>query len=66
MIIKGKPIAQVKEKILKAKIKELKSTPCLGIILIGKNPASLIYVKLKEKNKKVKRKTPCSLLFPLP
>jgi len=52
MIIKGKPIVQVKEKTLKAKIKELKSTPCLGIILIGKNPASLIYVKLKEKKAK--------------
>ena len=52
MIIKGKPIVQVKEKILKAKIKELKSMPCLGIILIGKNPASLIYVKLKEKKAK--------------
>ena len=53
MIIDGKKIAQELRTKLKKKIIELKSTynsvPGLTVILIGEDPASMIYVKNKEK-----------------
>ena len=53
MIIDGKKIAQALRIKLKKKIVELKSTynsiPGLTVILIGEDPASMIYVKNKEK-----------------
>tara|TARA_Y100000992_G_scaffold280110_1_gene226892 strand:+ start:137 stop:979 length:843 start_codon:yes stop_codon:yes gene_type:complete len=53
MIIDGKKIAQELRIKLKKKIVELKSTynsiPGLTVILIGEDPASMIYVKNKEK-----------------
>ena len=53
MIIDGKKIAQELRIKLKKKIAELKSTynsiPGLTVILIGEDPASMIYVKNKEK-----------------
>ena len=53
-IIDGKKIAQeVKDK-LKEDIELLKSkgvVPCLGVILVGENPASKIYVGMKEKDR---------------
>ena len=56
MIIDGKKIAQELRIKLKKKIVELKSTynsiPGLTVILIGEDPASMIYVKNKEKSAK--------------
>ena len=56
MIIDGKKIAQELRTKLKKKIIELKSTynsvPGLTVILIGEDPASMIYVKNKEKSAK--------------
>ena len=53
MIIDGKKIAQELRIKLKKKIVELKSTynsiHGLTVILIGEDPASMIYVKNKEK-----------------
>ena len=48
-LIDGKLIAkQVKDE-LKEKIDKLDKKPCLAVILIGENPASVSYVKGKEK-----------------
>ena len=52
MILDGKKIAKQIEINLKRKIKNLAQPPYLGIILVGRNPASLIYVNLKEKKAK--------------
>ena len=53
MIIDGKKVAEKLREDLKKKIKQFKSTfnsvPGLTVILIGKDPASNIYVKNKEK-----------------
>jgi methylenetetrahydrofolate dehydrogenase (NADP+)/methenyltetrahydrofolate cyclohydrolase len=48
-MLKGKKIAQSIEKQLKEKIKQKHLQPGLAVILIGQNPASKIYVSLKEK-----------------
>ena len=48
MIIDGEKIAQRIEKKIKGKLKKLKMTPRLAVILIGRNPASEIYVQRKE------------------
>ena len=48
-IINGRKIADKILFNLKKKIKEKKTKPCLAIILIGHDPASEIYVSLKEK-----------------
>lgn len=45
----GKKIAEKIKKQLKEKVSRLKKKPCLAVILVGKNPASETYVKLKEK-----------------
>lgn len=48
-IIDGKKIADVILNNLKSKIKNLKQKPGLGLVLVGDNPASEIYVNFKEK-----------------
>jgi len=52
MILDGKKIAEQIRKQLKSNIEKHKLVPCLAIILIGKNPNSAIYVKLKQKASK--------------
>ena len=49
MLLKGKKIAGKIKIGLKTAIKKAKINPELAVILVGKNSASLIYVKLKEK-----------------
>lgn len=49
MIIDGKKIAQEWQQNLKAELDSLKATPGLAIILVGSNPASLLYVNKKQK-----------------
>jgi methylenetetrahydrofolate dehydrogenase (NADP+) / methenyltetrahydrofolate cyclohydrolase len=52
MILFGKPVAEKIYQDLKSeieKLKERKIIPSLGVILVGENPASLSYVKVKEK-----------------
>ena len=48
-LLKGKKISEKILKGLKIRIKKEKTKPGLAVILIGKNPASDIYVRLKEK-----------------
>jgi methylenetetrahydrofolate dehydrogenase (NADP+)/methenyltetrahydrofolate cyclohydrolase len=48
-VIEGKKIADKILADLKKQIKARKIKPCLAIILIGDNPASHLYVRLKEK-----------------
>ena len=48
-IINGRQIADKIKKDLKIKLAKLKRKPGLAIILVGRNPASLTYVGLKEK-----------------
>lgn len=48
-ILNGKFLAQKILKDLKKKIAKFKIKPGLAVILVGRNPASLIYVKNKEK-----------------
>ena len=48
-IINGKKIAKELQLKLRKKIVEEKITPALAAILIGDNPASELYLKLKEK-----------------
>ncbi|HMA61354.1 MAG TPA: bifunctional methylenetetrahydrofolate dehydrogenase/methenyltetrahydrofolate cyclohydrolase FolD [bacterium] len=52
MLIDGKKISQKVRNSLKPKIEELKEkgiTPGLAVIMIGDNPASQVYVRMKEK-----------------
>jgi len=49
MLLNGKKIAKRIKKTLMTKIKRMKNKPGLAVILVGKNPNSLVYVKLKEK-----------------
>ncbi|KKU13595.1 MAG: Bifunctional protein FolD [Candidatus Magasanikbacteria bacterium GW2011_GWC2_45_8] len=46
--IDGKQIANTIRADLKEKIKQLPSPPGLGVILVGNDPASHLYVALKE------------------
>lgn len=48
-LINGRKIADKIKQDLKNKVAKLKKKPGLAIVLVGKNPASKIYVKLKEK-----------------
>ena len=48
-IIDGKKIADGIAKELKAKAKKMPRKPHLAVVLVGENPASMIYVKNKEK-----------------
>jgi methylenetetrahydrofolate dehydrogenase (NADP+)/methenyltetrahydrofolate cyclohydrolase len=52
MIIDGKKIAQEVRNEVKKEVEELRKegvTPGLAVILVGENPASLVYVRQKEK-----------------
>lgn len=49
MIIDGKAIASRRLEILRNKIQETKIKPKLAVILVGDNPASVMYVNLKKK-----------------
>lgn len=52
MIIDGKKIAQQVRNEVKEEVEELKKkgiTPGLAVVLVGENPASLVYVRQKEK-----------------
>ncbi len=48
-IIDGKKIAEEIRQELKKKVKKLKEKPGLAVVLVGDNPASQIYVSMKEK-----------------
>lgn len=49
MILDGKKIAEEIRARLKKEIEKKKISPCLGVILVGNDPASVLYVSLKEK-----------------
>ena len=53
VLINGKKVAKEKRAALKTSIAELKEhhrvTPCLALILVGDNPESATYVRLKCK-----------------
>jgi methylenetetrahydrofolate dehydrogenase (NADP+)/methenyltetrahydrofolate cyclohydrolase len=52
MIIDGKKIAQEVRNEVKEEVEELKKkgiTPGLAVVLVGENPASLVYIRQKEK-----------------
>ncbi len=52
MILYGKPVAQAIEEELKQKIKVLKAKnilPFLAVILVGDDPASVLYTQMKQK-----------------
>jgi len=49
-IIDGEKIAKEIRDTLKKKVKEMRIKPGLAVILVGDNPASKIYVNMKEKN----------------
>lgn len=49
MVLDGRKIAQTIRRRLKSEIAKQKLQPGLVILLIGRDPASLIYVKLKQK-----------------
>src|SRR3989304_3520976 len=48
-IFNGQKFAQERQKILRVKVKKLSFTPRLVSILVGTDPASLLYTKLKQK-----------------
>lgn len=48
-LLSGKAVAEVILQDLSHKIKSLKRAPTLAVILVGKNPASQLYVKNKKK-----------------
>jgi len=48
-IIDGKKIAQQIQEEIRQRIEELKITPGLAVIMIGENPASQVYVNMKER-----------------
>ena len=48
-LMNGKELAQKVREKLKLEVKSLKRTPGLTVVLVGENPASLIYVKNKVK-----------------
>ncbi|MGC9048958.1 MAG: bifunctional 5,10-methylenetetrahydrofolate dehydrogenase/5,10-methenyltetrahydrofolate cyclohydrolase [Patescibacteria group bacterium] len=48
MLLNGKKIAEKIKKQLKKQVGKMRQKPGLAVILVGKNPASEIYVKLKE------------------
>ena len=49
VIIKGKEIAEKILQDLAEEVKNLPSVPCLAVVLVGENPASMIYVRNKIK-----------------
>ena len=48
-IIDGRKIAEKIRNDLKKRISKLKAKPGLAVVLVGDNPASQIYVNMKEK-----------------
>lgn len=48
MVLDGRKISKGVAKQVEKKIKKYKLKPCLAVILIGKDPGSLIYVRLKQ------------------
>ncbi len=48
-IINGKEVAEKLRNELKKKVKNLKQKPGLAVVLVGDNPASQIYINMKEK-----------------
>ena len=48
-LLNGKDVAKKIRNTLKSEIEKLKKKPNLTVVLVGNNPASLIYVKNKEK-----------------
>jgi len=48
-ILDGKLLANEIEKVLKANVAKLKQKPILATILVGKNPSSVTYVKMKQR-----------------
>lgn len=52
-ILDGKSLAAEKKRIVKEKVDQLKAkgtTPGLAVVLVGENPASQIYVRMKKKD----------------
>jgi methylenetetrahydrofolate dehydrogenase (NADP+)/methenyltetrahydrofolate cyclohydrolase len=49
ILLEGKPIAEEIKNRLRQEIAVLANTPRLGIVIVGKNPVSETFVKLKEK-----------------
>lgn len=49
MILKGAPVAQKIYLKLRGEIALLKLRPLLAVVLVGENPASLTYIRVKEK-----------------
>lgn len=52
MILDGKVVAEKIYKDIKAEMRGLKNKPILAVILIGEDPASVSYTKMKEKKAK--------------
>lgn len=55
MVLKGLPVAEKIYEKLTEDLEELKAKnqiPCLGVILVGEDPASLTYIRVKEKRAK--------------
>jgi len=48
MVLDGRKISKEAAKRVEKNIKKYKLKPCLAVILIGKDPGSLIYVRLKQ------------------
>ena len=48
-IIDGRKVAEKVRNDLKERVKKLKIKPGLAVVLVGDNPASEIYVNMKEK-----------------
>jgi len=48
MILNGRKISKNIAEQIEKKIKKYKLKPCLAVILIGKDPGSLVYVRLKQ------------------
>ena len=48
-IIEGKKIAEKIRSQLKKKVEEMDGSPGLAVVLVGENPASQVYVNMKEK-----------------
>ena len=49
MIINGTKIAKAITEDIKEKISKYQKKPNLSVILVGNNPASLIYIRMKER-----------------
>jgi methylenetetrahydrofolate dehydrogenase (NADP+)/methenyltetrahydrofolate cyclohydrolase len=50
MILDGKPLAEKIKESVKREIRALGITPCLATVLVGDDPASKVYLQIKEKS----------------